>query len=773
MKVKNCLLLALAAGAATPALANPVDPADRIVSTREEATIPLYLDANGIVQQGSPFVGRDIRPIVYSAFPADTRAGSITIIASAFRGFAHVGEDIQFDPGIGAAGVGQLITYTVPVSREATPAAPSNADLVIRFWDTGTLTANPMLTGTAFEVDSFEDIGLQIPATGGSFLLTITPTTPLSLPNADTSIFVEYEWRAAVAGTGNGGTGALLAAPTISTSSTVITRNHPFRFWGWGNVLDTTGSSSGAGPRHAAIMGSTIRGFGRDADADGILEGQPVIAKGTTPLATLSEYVGPHAGLPTAVDLFGGTNAEARAEFEMRGVTASPLPPTADQDLGQLADGITNSSVLSLVPGGGQEGTVWLRFTLGADVTDARDAFLDITTENAATTIPDPVMALFSNDGQFVVFPGSDAGIDDDDAAGLLSQLSFGMGNRAATSGGPTGGETFNGEDGELLAADGPFWLGIAATPVSNGIGQIDEGFQLFTNATQGGNVQVTFNTNYIAAPNNLNFPSAVPTLTREYLPAGGNPGDPIAAPGAAGAETDPGDPDVLWYKFTTCKPFENNDSDLGDFVDMDFFISNALSILDDIAFIFDANGNLFAVSDDGDADGLPIPDAYTKPQFSFGNRGPRPSPGASVGAAAFAGQNGGLPPGTWYVAHCYFGAAPGPQTRADAQANGRWFVRPVTPNDSLGLQMDIFTGALAGDCSVCDSIDFNGDGIFPDNQDIVSLFTVFSGGACGDDVGVPSDTCHDIDFNNDGVFPDNQDLVEYLNAFAGGACPL
>jgi uncharacterized repeat protein (TIGR01451 family) len=64
-----------------------------------------------------------------------------------------------------------------------------------------------------------------------------------------------------------------------------------------------------------------------------------------------------------------------------------------------------------------------------------------------------------------------------------------------------------------------------------------------------------------------------------------------------------------------------------------------------------------------------------------------------------------------------------------------------------------------------CDSVDFNGDGIFPDNQDIIDYIDVFAGGTC------PTGTCNDIDFNNDGIFPDNGDLVEFIDVFAGGAC--
>ena len=64
-----------------------------------------------------------------------------------------------------------------------------------------------------------------------------------------------------------------------------------------------------------------------------------------------------------------------------------------------------------------------------------------------------------------------------------------------------------------------------------------------------------------------------------------------------------------------------------------------------------------------------------------------------------------------------------------------------------------------------CDSIDFNGDGLFPDTQDIDDFLLVFGGGAC------PTGTCGDIDYNNDGLFPDTLDIDALLSVFGGGPC--
>ncbi len=63
----------------------------------------------------------------------------------------------------------------------------------------------------------------------------------------------------------------------------------------------------------------------------------------------------------------------------------------------------------------------------------------------------------------------------------------------------------------------------------------------------------------------------------------------------------------------------------------------------------------------------------------------------------------------------------------------------------------------------VCDSIDFNGNGVFPEDQDVIDFLSVLAGQACG--------TCGDIDFNNNGVFPEDQDVIAFFNILAGGTC--
>jgi hypothetical protein len=65
-----------------------------------------------------------------------------------------------------------------------------------------------------------------------------------------------------------------------------------------------------------------------------------------------------------------------------------------------------------------------------------------------------------------------------------------------------------------------------------------------------------------------------------------------------------------------------------------------------------------------------------------------------------------------------------------------------------------------------CDSIDFNNNQVFPEDQDVIDFFNVLSGGPCS-----PGNTCSDIDFNNNQVFPEDQDVIDFFTVLAGGSC--
>jgi hypothetical protein len=89
----------------------------------------------------------------------------------------------------------------------------------------------------------------------------------------------------------------------------------------------------------------------------------------------------------------------------------------------------------------------------------------------------------------------------------------------------------------------------------------------------------------------------------------------------------------------------------------------------------------------------------------------------------------------------------------------------PVIIRVGTGNATTVGSGNLTISTVGCDSIDFNADTLFPDDNDLVAFLTVLAGGDC------PTSACGDIDFNNDGLFPDDSDLVSFLTVLAGGNC--
>jgi hypothetical protein len=109
------------------------------------------------------------------------------------------------------------------------------------------------------------------------------------------------------------------------------------------------------------------------------------------------------------------------------------------------------------------------------------------------------------------------------------------------------------------------------------------------------------------------------------------------------------------------------------------------------------------------------------------------------------------------------------------------WFLTETTAVSDDGLTLagnGFFLGTfrswvatrVPGGGPVCDDIDFNNNGVFPEDQDVVDFFDVLAGGSpstCD-----PVEGCNDIDFNNNDVFPEDQDVVDFFNVLAGGDCP-
>ncbi|GDX98037.1 hypothetical protein LBMAG48_04410 [Phycisphaerae bacterium] len=102
----------------------------------------------------------------------------------------------------------------------------------------------------------------------------------------------------------------------------------------------------------------------------------------------------------------------------------------------------------------------------------------------------------------------------------------------------------------------------------------------------------------------------------------------------------------------------------------------------------------------------------------------------------------------------------------ANLGTNGGWAQGNINCDGVINqADLDLANGIVA-----CDSIDFNQNGVFPEDQDVVDFFDVLAGGnptTCDAVLG-----CQDIDFNNNGVFPEDQDVVDFFNVLAGGTCP-
>jgi lysophospholipase L1-like esterase len=111
----------------------------------------------------------------------------------------------------------------------------------------------------------------------------------------------------------------------------------------------------------------------------------------------------------------------------------------------------------------------------------------------------------------------------------------------------------------------------------------------------------------------------------------------------------------------------------------------------------------------------------------------------------------------------------------ANPSANTRTLLIANTTHDVAGT----YTCVVANLCgsvttaaatltvrTCCDSIDFNQNSVFPEDQDVIDFFNVLAGGECS-----PGNTCSDIDFNNNTVFPEDQDVIDFFTVLAGGEC--
>ena len=145
---------------------------------------------------------------------------------------------------------------------------------------------------------------------------------------------------------------------------------------------------------------------------------------------------------------------------------------------------------------------------------------------------------------------------------------------------------------------------------------------------------------------------------------------------------------------------------------------------------------------------------------------------GAGVGPWLGGVQNAGSvePAGGWaWVTNepfVYSNWAFGEPNNLNGNEDRIHFFAPSTPANSLwndASSTAITRGFIVEFDSACDDIDFNNNGVFPEDQDLFDFFGVLAGEECG--------SCNDIDFNNNSVFPEDQDIQDFLTVLAGGQC--
>jgi hypothetical protein len=91
-----------------------------------------------------------------------------------------------------------------------------------------------------------------------------------------------------------------------------------------------------------------------------------------------------------------------------------------------------------------------------------------------------------------------------------------------------------------------------------------------------------------------------------------------------------------------------------------------------------------------------------------------------------------------------------------DGEANAT-----LPSGDGIAGGNAVFAFTVVG--TPCTDIDFNNNGVFPEDQDVVDFFSVLAGSDCP--------TCDTIDFNGNGVFPEDQDVIDFFTVLAGGSC--
>jgi hypothetical protein len=421
------------------------------------------------------------------------------------------------------------------------------------------------------------------------------------------------------------------------------------------------------------------------------------------------------AGAPTTITGAGANVNEHRISSttinrNQRGLLRGDIPPPPEpnnEDLGTLTDaGVSITRPLA----GGE--TKWFKFTITGAANDASLTFLDIDNEGSANA--NVSMALYTNAGTLVNF-------DHDEGSGNGAQLTFGVGRRAAP-----------GDDRQNDGRDGQLTPGTYLLAVTSGNASFADAYSIGSPGTDAGDVAVRIATNVNGTPLAPAVVPAGPTVTSvgQLLVPGNNTASQVV-----------GRQDILWYSFEACAPISGEN-----YLDID--MSQSSGSADTEIFLFNSDGNLLAQNNNTGPTNLS--------QLSFGNTtNPRPSPGD----VQFAGQDGDLGIGTYYLGVGLLNTT----ELAGAATAGRFHLRSNS-GSALPVILNFFTNVAQ--CGIpCGTADFDGDGDTGTDADIEAFFACLAGNCCA--------TCYPggADFNADGDTGTDADIESFFRVLAGGPC--
>jgi hypothetical protein len=279
---------------------------------------------------------------------------------------AHVMEDISFGPvGPWAATTNNVIrTIGFPVTNSGTLRL--SYDVQVTVWDTANFATNPMIAAGATPL--FQGTFPVRNIDGLAYTLTITPATPITVP--DNNVWIELKYFAV-------GTTTFLS--NAAGQPSVI----------WGIRRLTTS------------LGSTNNGLAIDLNQNGVFQG------GTQNAANIDHR---RVAFTTGACVGG----EIALPIIITGDV--PVAPPAATNLGTLTDSTTRTFTTA------DNQVQFFSFNVAGDVADVLRTFLDITASNSAAA--NTSMALYAGSGDVIAS-------DQNSGAGEHAQLSFGIGRRA------------------------------------------------------------------------------------------------------------------------------------------------------------------------------------------------------------------------------------------------------------------------------------------------------------------------------------------------------